>query len=73
MSIVVVATLTPKPDAVDAVREALLAAVPKVHAEPGCWLSAVHEGDGRFQQAGRAVAAVPPRAGAGRGAGKGAL
>ncbi len=48
MSIVVVATLTPKPDAVDAVREALLAAVPKVHAEPGCELYALHEGEGRF-------------------------
>jgi quinol monooxygenase YgiN len=43
MSIVVVATLTPKPDAVDAVREALLAAVPKVHAEPGCERYALHE------------------------------
>ncbi|SDF13876.1 Quinol monooxygenase YgiN [Blastococcus fimeti] len=48
MSIVVVATLTPKPDAVDAVREALLAAVPKVHAEPGCELYALHEADGVF-------------------------
>jgi quinol monooxygenase YgiN len=48
MSIVVVATLTPKPDAVDAVREALLAAVPKVHAEPGCELYALHEADGAF-------------------------
>ena len=35
MSVVVVATITPKPDQVDAVREAILAAVPKVHAEPG--------------------------------------
>lgn len=48
MSIVVVATITPKPDAVDAVREALLAAVPKVHEEPGCELYALHEGDGNF-------------------------
>ncbi|TFV90670.1 putative quinol monooxygenase [Blastococcus sp. CT_GayMR16] len=48
MSVVVVATLTPKPDQVDAVREALLAAVPKVHAEPGCELYAVHEGKGEF-------------------------
>ena len=48
MSIVVVATLTPKPDAVDAVREALLAAVPKVHEEPGCELYALHEADGAF-------------------------
>ena len=48
MSVVVVATLTPKPDHVDAVREALLAAVPKVHDEPGCELYAVHEGRGEF-------------------------
>ena len=48
MSVVVVATITPKPDQVVAVREALLAAVPKVHAEPGCELYAVHEGDGQF-------------------------
>jgi quinol monooxygenase YgiN len=48
VSVVVVATITPKPDQVDAVREALLAAVPKVHAEPGCELYAVHEGRGHF-------------------------
>ena len=48
MSVVVVATITPKPDQVDAVREAILAAVPKVHAEPGCELYAVHEGAGDF-------------------------
>ena len=45
---VVVATITPKPDQVEAVREAILAAVPKVHAEPGCELYAVHEGKGDF-------------------------
>jgi quinol monooxygenase YgiN len=48
VSVVVVATITPKADQVDAVREAILAAVPKVHAEPGCELYAVHEGDGSF-------------------------
>ena len=48
MSVVVVATITPKPDQVDAVREAILAAVPKVHTEPGCELYAVHEGEGHF-------------------------
>jgi quinol monooxygenase YgiN len=48
LSIVVVATITPKPDQVEAVREAILAAVPKVHAEPGCELYAVHEGKGQF-------------------------
>ena len=48
MSVVVVATLTPKPDQVDAVRKALLAAIPKVHAEPGCEVYALHESDGEF-------------------------
>ncbi len=48
MSVVVVATITPKPEEVDAVRDALLAAVPEVHAEPGCELYALHEDDGRF-------------------------
>jgi quinol monooxygenase YgiN len=48
VSVVVVATITPNADQVDAVRDALLAAVPKVHAEPGCELYAVHEGDGQF-------------------------
>ena len=48
MSVVVVATITPLPDQVDAVREAILAAVPKVHEEPGCELYAVHEGRGEF-------------------------
>lgn len=48
MSVVVVATITPKPDQVDAVREAILAAVPKVHDEPGCELYALHEGKEQF-------------------------
>ena len=48
MSVVVVATITPQAGQVDAIREALLAAVPKVHAEPGCELYAVHEGDDQF-------------------------
>ena len=48
MSVVVVATITPKADQVEAVREAILAAVPKVHAEPGCELYAVHEGGDSF-------------------------
>lgn len=48
MSVVVVATITPKPDQVDAVREAILTAVPQVHDEPGCELYALHEGDGSF-------------------------
>ena len=48
MSVVVVATLTPRPGEMEAVREAILAAVPQVHAEPGCELYALHEADGTF-------------------------
>ena len=48
MSVVVVATLIPKPGQEDAVREVLLAGVHEVHAEPGCELYALHEEDGRF-------------------------
>ena len=48
MSVVVVATITPEPGEEDAVREALLSAVPRVHAEPGCELYALHEGKGEF-------------------------
>jgi quinol monooxygenase YgiN len=46
--VVVVATITPLPGQVDAVREAILAAVPAVHDEPGCELYALHEADGEF-------------------------
>jgi quinol monooxygenase YgiN len=49
VSVVVVATITPKPEAREAVREAILRAVPRVHAEPGCELYALHEAeDGGF-------------------------
>jgi len=48
VSVVVVATIRPLPGEVDAVREAILAAVPEVHAEPGCELYALHEADGMF-------------------------
>jgi quinol monooxygenase YgiN len=48
VSVVVVATITPKPDQMDAVRAAILAAVPKVHDEPGCELYALHEGRDHF-------------------------
>lgn len=48
MSVVVVATLTPRDGQADAVREALLEAVPRVHAEPGCELYALHEAEGCF-------------------------
>ncbi|WP_209307550.1 putative quinol monooxygenase [Geodermatophilus sp. DF01_2] len=43
MSVVVVATITPQPEHVAAVREALLAAIPQVHAEEGCERYALHE------------------------------
>ena len=48
MSVVVVATITPKPGEEDAVREALLATIPQVHDEPGCERYALHEGAGEF-------------------------
>jgi quinol monooxygenase YgiN len=48
VSVVVVATITPKPGEEDAVREAVLAAVPKVHSEPGCELYSANEADGVF-------------------------
>ena len=48
MSVVVVATITPKPGEEDAVRGAILASIPAVHAEPGCELYALHEGAGQF-------------------------
>lgn len=44
MSVTVVATITPKPGRLEAVREAFTDAVPAVHAEPGCELYALHEG-----------------------------
>jgi quinol monooxygenase YgiN len=43
VSILIVATISPKPDRADAVREAFTAAIPKVHEEPGCELYALHE------------------------------
>lgn len=48
MSVVVVATITPKPGEEDAVRDAILASIPAVHQEPGCELYALHEGPGQF-------------------------
>ncbi|MFR9801979.1 putative quinol monooxygenase [Pseudonocardia sp. RS010] len=41
--VIVVATVSPKPGEEQAVREALLAAIPKVHDEPGCGKYALHE------------------------------
>ncbi|MGY1854987.1 putative quinol monooxygenase [Modestobacter sp. SYSU DS0290] len=48
MSFVIVATVHPKPGTRDAIREALLAAVPQVHAEPGCELYSVQEDEEGF-------------------------
>jgi quinol monooxygenase YgiN len=43
MPVVVVATLTVKPDSVDAVRDILTSAVEEVHGEPGCELYSLHQ------------------------------
>jgi quinol monooxygenase YgiN len=43
VSIVIVATISPKPGRIDAVREAFTAAIPTMHEEPGCELYALHE------------------------------
>ncbi len=43
MPVVVMATITPLPERRDAVRTALEAALPAVHAEGGCDLYALHE------------------------------
>jgi quinol monooxygenase YgiN len=48
VSVVVVATITPKPGEEDAVRDAIVASIPAVHQEPGCELYALHEGKGQF-------------------------
>ena len=44
--VLVVATISPKPGEEQAVREALLAAIPEVHGEPGCGKYALHEATG---------------------------
>ncbi len=46
--IVVVATMTAKPESVDTVRAACEQAVEAVHDEPGCELYSLHEADGTF-------------------------
>lgn len=46
--VVVVATMTAKPESVDAVRDACKRAIEEVHDEPGCDLYALHEADGTF-------------------------
>jgi quinol monooxygenase YgiN len=48
MPVVVVATMTAKPDAVDAVRDACTQAIGEVHNEPGCDLYTLQETNGTF-------------------------
>ena len=48
MPVVVVATLTVKPESVDTVREILTRAAEEVHEEPGCQLYAVHQSGETF-------------------------
>ena len=48
MSFVIIATVMPRPGTRDAIREALLSAVPKVHAEPGCERYSVQEDEQGF-------------------------
>jgi quinol monooxygenase YgiN len=48
MTVVVVATVFPAPGQADAARAALLRAVPRVHAEAGCELYALHESGDRL-------------------------
>src|SRR5262249_54741091 len=43
MPVVVVATMTVKPESVDAVRDILTRAVGEVHEEPGCQLYSLHQ------------------------------
>lgn len=48
MPVVVVATMTAKPESVDLVRTACTDAIAEVHTEPGCELYSLHEADGTF-------------------------
>ena len=48
MPVVVVATLTVKPESVDTVRDILTSAVEDVHDEPGCQLYSLHESGETF-------------------------
>jgi quinol monooxygenase YgiN len=48
MPVVVVATMTAKPESVDTVRDACKQAIEAVHQEPGCDLYALHEANGTF-------------------------
>ena len=48
MLITVVATMTAKPESVEAVRAACEQAIAAVHQEPGCDLYTLHEANGTF-------------------------
>jgi quinol monooxygenase YgiN len=48
MPVVVVATMTAKPESIDTVREACKKAIESVHSEPGCDLYSLHEANGTF-------------------------
>ena len=48
MPVVVVATMTAKPESVETVREACKQAIAAVHEEPGCELYSLHEANGTF-------------------------
>jgi quinol monooxygenase YgiN len=48
MPVVVVATLTVKPESVDTVRDILTNAVSEVHEEPGCQLYSLHQAGETF-------------------------
>lgn len=48
MPITVIATMTAKPESVDAVQDACKQAIEAVHSEPGCDLYSLHESDGTF-------------------------
>ena len=48
MPIVVIATMTAKPESVDTVRNACTQAIEAVLDEPGCQLYSLHESDGTF-------------------------
>jgi len=48
MPVVVVATITPKPEHTDEVAAAFAEIIPQVHAEDGCELYALHRADDRL-------------------------
>jgi quinol monooxygenase YgiN len=48
MPVVVVATMTVKPESVDTAREIFTSAVQDVHGEPGCQLYSLHESGETF-------------------------